>query len=63
MENENLSYDQAIKRIEEIVSILEEGNKGIDQLSELVKEASTLVKRCREKLRNTEIEINKAFED
>ncbi|MCH7409415.1 exodeoxyribonuclease VII small subunit [Belliella sp. DSM 111904] len=63
MENNELSYDQAVKRIEEIVSILESGDKGIDQLSALVKEASTLVKDCREKLRNTENEINKAFEE
>ncbi len=63
MENNQLSYDKAVKRIEEIVDILESGEEGIDKLSELVKEAAALVKQCKSKLRTTEEEINKAFEE
>ncbi|MCH7398121.1 exodeoxyribonuclease VII small subunit [Belliella sp. DSM 107340] len=63
MESSNLSYDKALARIEEIVVKLESGEEGIDQLSSLVKEAAVLVKRCKIKLRLTEEEINKAFED
>ncbi|SNS16071.1 Exodeoxyribonuclease VII small subunit [Belliella buryatensis] len=63
MENKQISYDKAVKRIEEIVGILESGEEGIDQLSELVKEAANLVKQCKNKLRMTEEEINKAFEE
>jgi exodeoxyribonuclease VII small subunit len=63
MEKNNLSYDKALKRIEEIVSILEKGDKGIDELSELVKEASLLVKQCKNKLRMTEEEINTALNE
>ncbi|MFD2202876.1 exodeoxyribonuclease VII small subunit [Shivajiella indica] len=61
MENNELSYDKALKRIEEIVSILEKGDKGIDELSELVKEASDLVRQCKGKLRMTEEEISKSL--
>jgi exodeoxyribonuclease VII small subunit len=61
MEKNNLSYDKSLKRIEEIVSILEKGDKGIDELSELVKEASDLVKKCKNKLRMTEEEIKNAI--
>lgn len=61
MEKNNLSYDKSLKRIEEIVSILEKGDKGIDELSELVKEASELVKKCKNKLRMTEEEIKNAI--
>jgi len=55
------SYDKAIARIEEIVNLLEEDDKSIDELAALVKEASTLVKDCKAKLRMTEEDILKAF--
>ena len=63
MENKTFSYDKAIARIEEIVDILESGEKGMDELSALVKEASLLVKQCKVKLRTTEEEINQALKD
>jgi len=63
MEKNNVSYDKSLNRIEEIVSILEKGDKGIDELSELVKEASRLVKQCKNKLRMTEEEINNALKE
>ena len=63
MENKRFSYDKAIARIEEIVYLLESGDKGMDELSELVKEASLLVKKCKGKLRMTEEEINQALKD
>lgn len=58
-----MSYDEGIQRIEEIVAILESGEKGMDELSELVKEAAMLVKTCKQKLKSTESEIAKALED
>ncbi|UJP63504.1 exodeoxyribonuclease VII small subunit [Mongoliitalea daihaiensis] len=63
MEIQNLSYDSAIKRIQEIVETLEKGEKGIDELTALVKEASDLMKFCRKKLRTTEEEVNLALGD
>lgn len=61
--NQSLSYDRALERLEEIIGLLEVDNKGIDELSELVKEASGLIKDCKRKLRMTEEEITKAFGD
>lgn len=58
---DNLSYDQALARIEEIVNHLEDENKSIDELSTLVKEASELVQYCKKKLKMTEEDIQKAF--
>lgn len=63
MESNTIGYDKAVARIEEIVSLLENGEKGMDELSDLVKEATTLVKFCKNKLRSTESEISKALED
>ena len=56
------TYTQAMHRLEVILAQLEEGSASVDTLSELVKEAADLVKFCREKLRNTEDEVQKAFE-
>ncbi|GGZ30345.1 hypothetical protein GCM10007049_23780 [Echinicola pacifica] len=55
------SYDKAVKRIEEIITELEADETSIDELSKLVKEASSLVKSCKGKLRMTEEEISAAF--
>jgi exodeoxyribonuclease VII small subunit len=61
MSDNKLSYDQALQRIEEIVTILEKGEKGIDELSALVVEASDLIKESRAKLKHTEKAIADAF--
>jgi exodeoxyribonuclease VII small subunit len=58
-----LTYTEAMNRLELILSELEEGKKSVDELSALVKEAAELVKSCRKKLKSTEDEIAKAFED
>ncbi|MFT4856482.1 MAG: exodeoxyribonuclease VII small subunit [Algoriphagus sp.] len=58
-----LTYTEAMNRLELILSELEEGKKSVDELSALVKEAAELVKSCRKKLKSTEDEISKAFED
>ncbi|MDP4657535.1 MAG: exodeoxyribonuclease VII small subunit [Algoriphagus sp.] len=56
------TYTQAMQRLEAILAQLEEGSSSVDTLSELVKEATTLVNFCKEKLRTTEEEVQKAFE-
>ncbi|MBN7810972.1 exodeoxyribonuclease VII small subunit [Algoriphagus sp. H41] len=57
------SYTEAMARLENILGQLEEGNKSVDELSALVKEAAELVKYCRAKLRSTESDIQEAFQD
>jgi exodeoxyribonuclease VII small subunit len=52
-----LSYKEAINEIEEILQQIENDEPDVDQLSEKVKRLSTLVSWCREKLHNTEEEI------
>jgi len=56
------TYTQAMQRLEAILAQLEEGSASVDTLSELVKEAAALVAFCREKLRTTEEEVQKAFQ-
>jgi exodeoxyribonuclease VII small subunit len=57
------SYTEAMARLETILSQLEEGNKSVDELSDLVKEAAGLVKYCRAKLRTAESDIQEAFQN
>lgn len=56
------TYSEAMARLESILIQLEEGNKSIDELSALVKEAADLVKTCKTKLKTTESNIQAAFE-
>jgi exodeoxyribonuclease VII small subunit len=57
MKKQDISFNEAIARIEEIVKSIENGEPDIDRLSGKVKEASELIKLCKEKLRETEKKI------
>ena len=47
---ENMTYSQAIARLEEIMAAIQSGGMDIDKLAVALKEASELVKFCRGKL-------------
>jgi exodeoxyribonuclease VII small subunit len=57
-----INYNEAMIRLETILAELEEGKKSVDELAELVHEATQLIKNCRTKLKTTEEEVQKAFE-
>ena len=59
----NLSYKEAITEIDEILSQLENNELDVDELSEKVKRVSQLVKLCKEKLHNTEQEVDKILKE
>lgn len=52
-------YEEAMKRLEEIVSGIEGNKLDIDQIGDSLKEARDLIKFCRDKLYKTDEEINK----
>jgi exodeoxyribonuclease VII small subunit len=54
-----LKYDEALEQLQEIVHLLERKEINIDDLAGKVKQAKLLVDFCREKLDDTEEEINK----
>ncbi len=58
-----LSYKEAINEIEEILQQIGNDEPDVDQLSEKVKRLSSLVSWCREKLHNTEEEIEKILKE
>lgn len=61
MSNEGISYNDAISEIEEILEKIEEGELDVDELTENVKRVTTLLKVCRDKLHQTELDISEIF--
>ncbi len=60
MEKEKeLKYEDAMRRLEEIVRQIENGEMDIDRLAGCLKEAKSLMAFCKEKLQNVEHEVNK----
>ena len=57
------TYKEAITEIEEILRQLENNELDVDELSEKVKRVSQLVTLCKEKLHNTEEEIDKILKE
>ena len=57
MAKKKTSYLEAVQEIEQIMQKLENEELDIDELSKNVKRASGLITQCKEKLHNTEKEI------
>ncbi len=57
-----MTYEKAMKRLEEIVKKIESGEMDIDSLAANLKEAKGLVEYCKEKLTNVETEVNKCLD-
>lgn len=60
--SKELSYTEALKRINEIVERIENEDPDIDELSTLVKEATGLITQCKGKLESAEAEIQHSLE-
>lgn len=57
-----MKYEEALNRLEKIVSQMENNELDIDTLSEQLKEAQQLIKLCRDRLTKTDAEIKKLLE-
>ncbi|MBI4645472.1 MAG: exodeoxyribonuclease VII small subunit [Bacteroidia bacterium] len=57
MSKKKISYNEAIKEIEEILARIENEELDVDELSGKVQRISYLIGICKEKLFNTEKEI------
>lgn len=63
MMKKDILYTEAIKELEEIVSSIENENVNVDDLSIKVKRAAQLIKVCKNKLHNTEEEVDKILKE
>ena len=57
------TYEQAMRRLEEIVEKIESNELDIDSLGEHLKEAQNLIGFCRDKLYKADAEIKKMLEE
>ncbi|MCQ2073255.1 MAG: exodeoxyribonuclease VII small subunit [Bacteroidaceae bacterium] len=57
-----MKYEEAMKRLEEIVGQIEGGKLDIDMISDRLKEAQTLIKFCKDKLYETDEEVRRILE-
>lgn len=57
----NVKYEEAVRRLEEIVAKMENDEYDIDELAANLKTAQQLIKLCRDKLTKTDAEIKKLF--
>lgn len=58
-----LTYEQAVKRLEAIVGDLERGTSELDLLSSQIKEAQELLAFCQSKLLKVENDVKKLLDD
>ncbi|MFO7828628.1 MAG: exodeoxyribonuclease VII small subunit [Bacteroidales bacterium] len=63
MAKKEISYNDAITEIDDILSKIENEELDIDDLSVKVKRVSTLIKQCKKKLFETEGQVQKIIED
>ena len=58
--NEELTYEKAMNRLEEIVSLLEKNDVSLDDTIKLFEEGTRLTAFCSEKLKNAKAKITLA---
>lgn len=63
MESKTVTYKEAISEIELILAQIENNELDVDDLSEKVKRVSLLITTCKDKLKNTEEEIEKILKE
>ena len=54
MTNDTMTYDEALRRLEDLVSQLERGGKNLDETLAMFEEGTALLKRCQEELAEVE---------
>lgn len=59
---ENITYAQAVERLEEIMNSIQGGGMDVDKLAVALKEASVLVQFCRDKLYKVDEEVKQLLE-
>ncbi len=57
------SYTKALEKLEEIVRQIEDESIDVDELSEKVKEAISLIKTCKSKIEKAEMDVKKVVDD
>jgi exodeoxyribonuclease VII small subunit len=59
----NLNYEEAFAELQAIVAEMESGTIGVDVLANKVKRAAELMRICKTKLQQTEVEVQQLLDD
>ncbi len=57
-----VKYSQAMKKLTDIISQIENEDIDVDELSKKVKEAVNLIKTCKEKIEKAELDVKSIVE-
>jgi exodeoxyribonuclease VII small subunit len=63
MKEKKETYNEAVEKLRAIVEDIERGELDVDVLSEKVKEATRLIKLCKDKLFKADEEVKKVLEE
>lgn len=63
MKKKELTYEEAVARLEEIAARMEDGKLGVDVLAAHLKEAQALLELCKKKLHAADEEIQALLKD
>ncbi len=63
MAKKEASYTESIKELEKILEHIENDNLDVDVLTQEIKKASELIKKCKDKLYKTDEEIKKILDN
>ena len=63
MTNKKKTYKESLEEIEQIIAQIETGNLDIDELSEMVKRAASLIKTCKADLRKTQEDLDQTLNE
>ena len=58
-----IKYNEALKRLEDIIEGIEREQIDVDELSRKVKEAVSLLNACKQKIEKAEVEVNRVVEE
>lgn len=59
----DIKYEEAVRRLEDIVDRMESGDMDIDTLGEQLKTAKELMKLCKDKLTKADLEVKKILDE
>ncbi len=61
MASKKPAYGEAVEELERIITEIEEESVDVDALTEKVKRATFLIGYCKDRLKDTEVEVQKAL--
>lgn len=61
--SKKIHYTDAFAELQQLVAEIEAGDISVDVLAEKVKRAALLIELCKEKLRSTEVDVEKILKE